>query len=181
MDLIIRVEIMGKGANRKVHGRKELIPLTISKMSGRIIPLILAFLLILTACAGLRDKKSASEYFEEGVSLVQKGKYDEAMRYSEEKTATYAGNATQGKVSLCASLVRAAFADRSGNVSPDKQRLGAIGLEGLVRLGQHRAAGQLMEEYDIKLDNTGGFFLRWMEGRRLLAAAEQGHELVAQP
>jgi tetratricopeptide (TPR) repeat protein len=80
MDLIIRVEIMGKGASRKVHGRKGLILLTISKMSGRIIPLILAFLLILTACAGLRDKKSASEYFEEGVSLVQKGKYDEAIK-----------------------------------------------------------------------------------------------------
>jgi superkiller protein 3 len=80
MDLIIRVEIMGKGASRKVHGRKGLILLRISKMNGRIIPLILAFLLILTACAGLRDTKSATEYFEEGSSLVQKGKYDEAIK-----------------------------------------------------------------------------------------------------
>jgi superkiller protein 3 len=49
-------------------------------MSGRVIPLILAFLLILTTCAGLRDRKSASEHFEEGASLVQEGKYDDAIK-----------------------------------------------------------------------------------------------------
>jgi len=105
--------------------------------------------------------------------LLNAGKYDEVKRYSEERVETYVGNATQGKVSLCASLVRAAYADRSGNAVAEKRRLGTIGLEGLVRLGEHRAAGQLMEKYDVKLDNAGGFFLCWMEGRRLLSRAEQ--------
>jgi len=57
-----------------------VIMLRTCKTSGKTIPLMLAFLLILTACASLRNKKSASDYFEEGVSLVQKGKYDEAIK-----------------------------------------------------------------------------------------------------
>ena len=47
---------------------------------GKIIPLIPALLIILAGCAALQDRKSASGYFEEGVSLVQKGKYDEAIK-----------------------------------------------------------------------------------------------------
>jgi len=132
------------------------------------------------ACIALLEHASVSPEIQDQApywyvqGLLNAGKYDEAMRYSKDKIATYAGNATQGKVSLCASLVRAAFAERSGNGTPTKQRLGTVGLEGLVRLGQHRAAGQLMEKYDIELDETGGFFLRWMKGRRLLTAAERG-------
>lgn len=131
------------------------------------------------ACVALLEHASVASEIQDQApywyvqGLLNAGKYDEAMRYSEEKIATYAGNATQGKVSLCASLVRATFAERSENGAPAKQRLGIIGLEGLVRLGQQRAAAQLMEEYDIKLDDTGGFFLGWMKGRRQLTAAER--------
>ena len=46
--------------------------------AGKIIALILACGIMLPACAGL-ETKSATDYFEEGASLVQKGKYDEAI------------------------------------------------------------------------------------------------------
>lgn len=51
----------------------------IHKTAGRIIPPILALLIMLAACAGWQGMKSASEYFDEGAALVSKGKYDEAI------------------------------------------------------------------------------------------------------
>lgn len=50
------------------------------KTAGRIIPPILALLIILAACAGWQGMKSASEYLEEGAALISKGKYDEAIK-----------------------------------------------------------------------------------------------------
>ncbi len=46
---------------------------------GRIVLSIMVLLTLLTACAGLRDRKSASSYFDEGALLVKQGKYDEAI------------------------------------------------------------------------------------------------------
>ena len=52
----------------------------IHEMAGRIIPPILALLIILAACAGWQGMKSASEYFQEGAALISKGKYDQAIK-----------------------------------------------------------------------------------------------------
>ncbi len=52
----------------------------IHKTAGRIIPPILALLIMLAACAGWQEMKSASEYFEEGAALISKGKYDQAIK-----------------------------------------------------------------------------------------------------
>ena len=51
----------------------------IHKTAGRIIPPILALLITVAACAWWQGMKSASDYFQEGASLVQEGKYDEAI------------------------------------------------------------------------------------------------------
>ena len=50
------------------------------KTGGKIILPILALLIILAACAGLRDKKTATSYFEEGVLLVKQGRYNQAIK-----------------------------------------------------------------------------------------------------
>ena len=52
----------------------------IYKTAAKIILPILAFMIILSACAGMEGKKSATSYFDEGVLLVKKGKYDEAIK-----------------------------------------------------------------------------------------------------
>ncbi len=113
----------------------------------------------------------ASYWYVQG--LLNAGKHGEAGTYAREKVAEWAGNATQGKVSLCVSLVRAAYGDRSEQVSSEKADLGIIGLEGLARLGERRTVRQLMDKYDIRLPSGGGFYLRWINARRLLAAAER--------
>jgi tetratricopeptide (TPR) repeat protein len=47
---------------------------------GRIIPPILALMIMLAACAVWQGMKSASEYFEEGAALIAKGEYDQAIK-----------------------------------------------------------------------------------------------------
>jgi tetratricopeptide (TPR) repeat protein len=53
--------------------------LRIYKAARKVSFLIPAIAISLGACASLQDKKSATSYFEEGASLVQRGKYDEAI------------------------------------------------------------------------------------------------------
>lgn len=56
-----------------------MIVLGIHKSAWKVSLLISAIAISLGACASLQDKKSATSYFEEGASLVQRGKYDEAI------------------------------------------------------------------------------------------------------
>jgi tetratricopeptide (TPR) repeat protein len=53
--------------------------LRIYKSAGKIILPILTIFTLLAACASFQEKKSATSYFEEGVLLVQRGKYNEAI------------------------------------------------------------------------------------------------------
>ncbi len=57
-----------------------MILLRIYRTVRRIILPILALLIILTACAGLQDRKTATSYFKEGALLLRQGKYDEAIK-----------------------------------------------------------------------------------------------------
>ncbi|UCD70968.1 MAG: tetratricopeptide repeat protein [Syntrophobacterales bacterium] len=57
-----------------------MVLLRIYRTVGKIILLILAVLIILAACAGMQNKKSATSYFEEGAVLVKQGKYDLAIK-----------------------------------------------------------------------------------------------------
>ena len=56
-----------------------MIVLRIYSSAWKVSLLISAIAISLGACASLQDKKSATSYFEEGASLVQRGKYDEAI------------------------------------------------------------------------------------------------------
>jgi hypothetical protein len=105
--------------------------------------------------------------------LLNAGRFDEAAQYAAARVATYAPPPSQGKVSVCVSLVRAAFGDRRQPPTGNRRRLGILGLEGLARLGQQRTIEQLNEQYRIDPGDDAGFFLAWSAGRKLLAAADE--------
>ncbi len=50
-----------------------------SETAGEIIALVLACAIMFSGCAGL-ETKSATDYFEEGASLVEKGEYEDAIK-----------------------------------------------------------------------------------------------------
>jgi len=129
------------------------------------------FRLLEHASVPLEIQDQASYWYVQG--LLNATKYDEAGSYAKEQIAEYTANPTKGKVSLCVSLVRAAFGDHDGTVAAKEHGLGILGLEGLARLGERRTVRQLLDKYDIKLPSGGGFFLRWIDARRQLAAAER--------
>lgn len=105
--------------------------------------------------------------------LFNAGQYDAAVQYAESRVATYNPPPSTGKISVCVSLVRGAFGDRSQPPEGSRRRLGILGLEGLARLGQQRTIEQLMEQYQIDLPDESSFLVAWSAGRKLLAVAEQ--------
>jgi hypothetical protein len=107
--------------------------------------------------------------------LLNARSYAEAKAYAAERIAAFGDNATQGKVSLCAALVRAGFADKT-NAAPILRELGALGIEGLARLGQQSAVRALIEKYAIDLGAASSFHLLWANGQSLLAAAEKSKQ-----
>jgi tetratricopeptide (TPR) repeat protein len=104
--------------------------------------------------------------------LLNAGRVDEARQYAEKKIEGFTGGATQGKVSLCVALVRAGFSDRNTVPELASRELGMLGVTGLAKLGQYDAAQQLLEKYNVPLEGQAGFFLEWMQGRRLFAKAQ---------
>lgn len=128
------------------------------------------FRLLEHAAVPLEIQDQAAFWYVQG--LLNAGHLKDALQYATERIADYSGDASRGKVSLCVSLVRAGFADGDAN-SPDKRRIGMLGIEGLARLRQQTIVQQLIEKYAIELSDDAGFFVRWMKGRQLLAAAEK--------
>lgn len=108
--------------------------------------------------------------------LLNTRRFDEAASYASQQVAEFSTPATQGKASFCVALVRAAFGDRGVESTGSRRRLGMLGLEGLMRLGQQQTVEQLLQQYRIDVDEQGGFFLAWLAGRRLLAAAEKSKQ-----
>jgi hypothetical protein len=97
--------------------------------------------------------------------LLCSGHTLEAKQYAEQQISSFSGDTTQGKVNLCAAVVRAGFANP--NASDEAKKLGKLGIVGLVKIGALQAALQLMEEYDIRLDDDAGFHMKWLKGRQL--------------
>jgi DNA-binding SARP family transcriptional activator len=104
--------------------------------------------------------------------LLNAGRVDDARQFAEKKVAELTGAATQGKVSLCVALVRGGFSDPKAAADPSARELGMLGISGLAKLGQYDAAQQLLEKYNVTLEGESGFFLEWMQGRRLFAKAQ---------
>jgi hypothetical protein len=105
--------------------------------------------------------------------LLKAGQFDAAAQYADARVGAYRPPASQGKVSVCVALVRAAFGDQNHSSKDQRRRLGNLGIEGLARLGQQRTIEQLVEQYQIDLQDVGGFVVAWSAGRSMLAAAQR--------
>jgi len=105
-------------------------------------------------------------------SLLNVERYADAIAFAEKQIAAFTGGATQGQVSFCVSLIQAAYAGGAA-ANPQARPLGALGLGGLIKLGQLSPAKQLMAKYKIELNDDAGFYLRWLQGQQLFERAEQ--------
>lgn len=106
--------------------------------------------------------------------LLNANKLNAAAAFAQQEIQRYGSKASQGKVSLCVALVRAGF----GAATKDEtsRRIGMLGITGLAKLGQQKAIDQLVSEYKIPLDSAQGFFLNWIQGRKLAAAARESKD-----
>ena len=103
--------------------------------------------------------------------LLNAGRLPEAAAYARGKIDGYANNATVGKVSLCVGLVRAGYS--GGSEEPQRRKLGELGVEGLAKMRQHQTINRLLEQHEVDLEQSQGFLLQWIRGRKLLADADQ--------
>lgn len=105
-------------------------------------------------------------------ALLNAGRLDLALDFARQQIAALTSSATSGKVSFCVSLVRAAFAGVP-NPTPDLRELGMLGIAGLVKLHQRGPAREMLEKYQINLDDAPGFYLNWIKGQQLTEEAEK--------
>lgn len=105
-------------------------------------------------------------------SLLSAGDHAAALQLARERVKTLTGSATQGKVSFCVSLVRAAYG-RGPTRPAGADELGQLGLVGLIKMRQLRAVRELMAKYPIGPEAAGGFYLRWVRGQELFERAER--------
>jgi len=97
-------------------------------------------------------------------SLLHAERYQDAITFAEEQIAGFKGAATQGQVSFCVGLIRAAYTG-GAVANPQTQPLGILGLNGLVKIGQRGTAKQLMAKHQVELNDDAGFYLRWLQGQ----------------
>ncbi len=108
--------------------------------------------------------------------MINAGRWSELREFAQEYVGRLSGNPTQGKVSLCAALVRTGFGPSSRSKPDQGQELGMLGITGLARLGQYNAVQQLIDQYDIQIDDGDGFFLQWMRGRQRFTEAQKSKQ-----
>lgn len=120
--------------------------------------------------AQVRDQ--AAFWFLQG--LLNAGKPAAARDYAAKQVAAFAGEVSQGKVSLCVALVRAGFG--SGAADADRRELGLLGISGLAKLKQFAALRTLVDEYEIDLGDGGGFYVAFVQGQQQFDAAEKSKD-----
>ncbi|PQO46159.1 hypothetical protein [Blastopirellula marina] len=103
--------------------------------------------------------------------LLNAGKTDEAAHFSKQIVQDIHGTSSPGKTSLCVLLANAGL--REGESNATLYEMGIQGLIGLAKLGHHSAAVQLMEKYEIDLEDSPGFYMLWLVGQQKFAEAEQ--------
>jgi len=103
--------------------------------------------------------------------LINAGKIGEAAKFAKMTIQDFQGNSSPGKTSLCVLLADTGL--REGADSPKIREMGVQGLIGLAKLGHHSAAIQLVEKYDIDLENSQGFYMMWLVGQQEFAEAEK--------
>ena len=106
------------------------------------------------------------------VGLLHANRLTEATQFAEQQLEQLGDRATTGKVSLCAALVRFAYA-RRGEAGDARRRLGQLGIRGLARLKQFALLRQLMAKYAIGSDGGVSLYVGWIQGQQLFAQAEE--------
>ena len=97
--------------------------------------------------------------------------YAAARTLAETRVNSFDDRATQDRVSFCVSLVQAAY---GGGI--DQEDLGAIGLGGLIKIGQSQTAKRLMEKYKVEVDAGADFYLQWLRAQQAFEQAERTKE-----
>jgi len=98
----------------------------------------------------------------------------EATDYVREHIKTYAGNPTQGKISLCVALLKASFETKTPTAA--SAALGDLGMQGLARLGQVALLRKYLSENNIELPEGEGFYLTWIRGEQEFEQAVKSGE-----
>ena len=106
-------------------------------------------------------------------SLLFAERYDEAVEYAQKRVDDYDNNATQGKVSFCAELIRAGFTGDKESRSAEVRQLGQLGITGLTKLRQFGPLKQLLAKYNVDTDAESGFLLKSVSGQRQFEQAEK--------
>jgi tetratricopeptide (TPR) repeat protein len=115
----------------------------------------------------------------------QQGLYEQALAYAQQQIDHFAGLSMAARVRFCAGLVQLGWGQAAeGAAAAPSQRLGLLGLTGLIKLRQRTVASQLLERYEMP-GGEPGFHLAWIRGEQRFAAAEQtkspeGYEEAAQ-
>ena len=104
-------------------------------------------------------------------AYASSGQFADLLQFARGQIATISLGSAGDAGSFCVGLVRAGFGSASS--SAELRAIGMLGLSGLVKLRQSRAAGHLMDEYQIEIDkDSAGFYLRWLQGQQLFNRAE---------
>lgn len=103
--------------------------------------------------------------------LINAGKLDEAADFAKMTIQDFQGNSSPGKTSLCVLLADTGL--REGDEARKIRDMGVQGLIGLAKLGHHSAAIQLVEKYDIDLEDSEDFYMMWLVGQQEFADAEK--------
>ncbi|PQO32440.1 hypothetical protein DTL21_19690 [Bremerella cremea] len=103
--------------------------------------------------------------------LLNADKQEEAVGIAKTIVLGYQGASSPGKTSLCVLLADTGL--RAQETDPKLYEMGVLGLVGLAKLGHHSAAIQLMEKYEIELEETPSFYMLWLIGQQKFAEAEK--------
>lgn len=103
--------------------------------------------------------------------LLNAGKMNEAAKFAKLIVQEIQGTTSPGKTSLCVLLADTGL--REGQSNSQLYDMGVQGLVGLAKLGHHSAAVQLMEKYEVDLNDSPGFYMLWLVGQQKFAEAEK--------
>lgn len=126
------------------------------------------FALLDSPAANQTIRGQAPAFYLQG--LINANLLDEVRKYAPTEVESFSGEATQGKVSFCAKLIRLGYGHDD---SPEMRSLGELGIRGLARMQQIAAANQVLAKYNIQLDDPSGFYLNWLKGFGQYSEAEK--------
>lgn len=118
----------------------------------------------------IRDQ--AAYWYVQG--LINADKLAAAADYAAEQIEKFAGQASQGKVSLCVALIRAGFG--AAQSSDQARSLGMLGIRGLAKLRQFAILKTFVDQYDIDLSEGDSFYLTFIRGQQQFDAAERSQQ-----